>query len=177
MPIGGAAQFSFEPAVFRTKLVVASCLPDVGRCEGGGDGDDAEPAEVGSDHAQHNHYQDGSTEQLVERVHSLVEHFFAHFLSSCVLWVLPRGYNKVSWNIIFVNSVKFPPKSSLITLGERQSPMPHEVVEGSFPGWLGSRVKCHQNHPGRSTQQDDACDELRPWVLSARAHGLLACAC
>ena len=74
MPVGGAAQFSFEPAVLRTKLAVASCLPDVGHCQDGDDGDDAEPTEVGGDHAEHDHQQDRSAEQLVERVDTLIEH-------------------------------------------------------------------------------------------------------
>lgn len=52
MPIGGATQFALESAVLRTKLAVASCLPDVGCCQGGDDGDYAEPADVRSDEAE-----------------------------------------------------------------------------------------------------------------------------
>ena len=74
MPVGGAAQLALESAVLRAQVCIAASLPDVGRCQRDDDGDDAEPAQVGCDHAQHDHHQDGAAEQLVESVHSLVEH-------------------------------------------------------------------------------------------------------
>lgn len=76
VPVCGAAQFAFESAVLRSKFIVASCLPDVGPCQRGDGGDDAEPADVGGDHAQHDHQQDRTSQQLVERGHSLVYHLF-----------------------------------------------------------------------------------------------------
>ncbi len=74
MPVGGAAQFAFEPAVLRAQGSVATNQPGDHQPQHHVGGHHAKPAEVCGDHAEHDHQQDGAGEQLVERVDTLIEH-------------------------------------------------------------------------------------------------------